>query len=247
MNRVRRVTARVGTNRRARNATSIRRLRALRAGRHPALVPRPWWSVGSDRCPLTRGRSILATPDPARRRPGRGTWSRPGRLRAGWWESPGLARRRPDPVRAPPSHRPVRRGRPRPARRARQRRPHRPGDPARSGRFRTVGPGTHGELIDEVIGPRGLLNMDGPDHEALRRTWPTCSRRGRRRASPSGSPPVPVAGGRRALDAGRSVDLARLIRIITGRTAYALLGAPIHPTATTAIFGPTGRVRSSWR
>ena len=36
-------------------------------------------------------------------------------------------------------------------------------------RFRTVGPGTHGELIDLAIGPDALLNMDGPAHEALRR------------------------------------------------------------------------------
>ena len=37
-------------------------------------------------------------------------------------------------------------------------------DPAR---FRTVGPGTHGELMDLAIGPDALLNMDGPTHEAL--------------------------------------------------------------------------------
>ena len=37
-------------------------------------------------------------------------------------------------------------------------------DPAR---FRTVGPGTHGELLDPAIGPDALLNMDGPAHEAL--------------------------------------------------------------------------------
>ena len=36
-------------------------------------------------------------------------------------------------------------------------------------RFRTVGPGTHGELMDLAIGPDALLNMDGPAHEALRR------------------------------------------------------------------------------
>ena len=36
-------------------------------------------------------------------------------------------------------------------------------------RFRTVGPGTHGELMDLAIGPDALLNMDGAAPRAQRR------------------------------------------------------------------------------
>jgi cytochrome P450 len=94
------------------------------------------------------------------------------------------------------------------------------------GRFRTVGPGTHGELINEVLGPRGLLNMDGPDHESLRRTLADLFAPG-----PSARLAHQIADGlideaAARLAAGDSVDLARLIRVISGRTAYALLGAP---------------------
>ena len=96
-------------------------------------------------------------------------------------------------------------------------------------RFRTVGPGTHGELIDEVIGPRGLLNMDGPDHESLRRTmadlFSAASSAGIAERVSAGA----LAAAAATLDNGGTVDLARLIRIITGRTAYALLGAPDPP------------------
>lgn len=95
-----------------------------------------------------------------------------------------------------------------------------------SARFRTVGPGTHGELINEVMGPRGLLNMDGQDHESLRRTLADLFSAGpsARLAEQTSARPIAEAAAR--LEAGETVDLARLIRIVTGRTSYALLGAP---------------------
>lgn len=96
-------------------------------------------------------------------------------------------------------------------------------------RFRTVGPGTHGELIDEVIGPRGLLNMDGPDHEALRRLLADLFAGGPSASLADRVSAAPLAQAASELDAGRTVDLTRLIRIITGRTAYALLGSPDPP------------------
>ena len=43
----------------------------------------------------------------------------------------------------------------------------------------------------------------------------------------SGWPPVAAASA--SLAAGRTVDVARLVRIITGRTSYALLGIPDPP------------------
>ena len=93
-------------------------------------------------------------------------------------------------------------------------------------RFRTVGPGTHGELIDEVMGPRGLLNMDGPDHASLRRMLADLFAVGPagRLADETAAGPIAEASAR--LAASGEVDVVRLIRIITGRTAYALLGAP---------------------
>ena len=96
-------------------------------------------------------------------------------------------------------------------------------------RFRSVGPGTHGELINEVMGPRGLLNMDGADHASLRRMLADLFAAGpaRRLADETAAGPIAEASAR--LAAGEEVDVARLIRIITGRTAYALLGAPDPP------------------
>ena len=96
-------------------------------------------------------------------------------------------------------------------------------------RFRTVGPGTHGELMDAAIGTEALLNMDGPAHEALRRSLGPLF-------SPAASAELvertvgePIAEAQERLRAGESVDLVRLVRIVTGRTTFALLGAPDPP------------------
>ena len=115
-------------------------------------------------------------------------------------------------------------------------------------RFRTVGPGTHGELINEVMGPRGLLNMDGADHAALRRMLADlfAAEPARRLADQTAAGPIADASAR--LAAGAEVDLVRLIRVISGRTAYALLGrARIPPMATRGTSGSTRSARSCWR
>ena len=93
-------------------------------------------------------------------------------------------------------------------------------------RFRTVGTGTHGELMDLAIGQNALLNMDGSEHETLRRALgplftPDASAR-----LVEGTIGKPLERARAILDAGGSLDLAALVRVITGRTAFALLGAP---------------------
>lgn len=93
-------------------------------------------------------------------------------------------------------------------------------------RFRTVGAGTHGELLDLAIGPDALLNMDGPSHEALRRSLaplfsPDASAR---LVARTVAEPLDDAATR--LRAGTPVDLVRLVRVITGRTTFELLGAP---------------------
>ena len=96
-------------------------------------------------------------------------------------------------------------------------------DPAR---FRTVGPGTHGELMDLAIGPDALLNMDGPAHEALRRDLgPLFSQTASAElVARTAAGPIDEATAR--LRDGETVDLVRLVRVLTGRTTFALLGAP---------------------
>ena len=96
-------------------------------------------------------------------------------------------------------------------------------------RFRTVGPGTHGELMDLAIGPDALLNMDGPAHEALRRALgPLFAPAASAELVASADDGLVADAGRR-LAAGEEVDLVRLSRILTGRTTFALLGAPTPP------------------
>jgi cytochrome P450 len=91
--------------------------------------------------------------------------------------------------------------------------------------FRTVGPGTHGELLDFAIGPDALLNMDGQGHEQLRRSLgplfaPDASARW---VDATVEGPINEVVAR--LRKGEAVDLVRLVRVVTGRTTFALLGA----------------------
>jgi cytochrome P450 len=92
-------------------------------------------------------------------------------------------------------------------------------------RFRTVGPGTHGELIDRAIGPNALLNMDGPGHERLRQILGPLLAPDAAARMVETSAEAPIADMVERLRAGQCVDLVRLVRIITGRTTFALLGA----------------------
>ncbi len=93
-------------------------------------------------------------------------------------------------------------------------------------RFRTVGRGTHGELLDQVVGPRALLNMDGPEHEALRRSLHDLFGGPASRTLVDATVTAPLAEMDRRLRAGERVDLVRALRVITGRTTFGLLGAP---------------------
>ncbi len=96
-------------------------------------------------------------------------------------------------------------------------------DPAR---FRTVGPGTHGELLDRAIGPDALLNMDGPSHEALRRDLGPLFSPAASAALVAATAAAPIEDAATRLRDGETVDLVRLVRVLTGRTTFALLGAP---------------------
>jgi cytochrome P450 len=96
-------------------------------------------------------------------------------------------------------------------------------------RFRTVGPGTHGELMNAAIGPDALLNMDGASHEALRRALgPLFAPAPSAALVAQADEGLLEAAGAR-LTAGETVDVVRLSRILTGRTTFALLGAPPPP------------------
>jgi cytochrome P450 len=92
-------------------------------------------------------------------------------------------------------------------------------------RFTTVGPGTHGELMDAAIGLDALLNMDGPSHEELRRSLGPLFSPAASAQLVEGTVAEPILDAERRLLAGESVDLVRLVRIVTGRTTFALLGA----------------------
>ena len=92
-------------------------------------------------------------------------------------------------------------------------------------RFRTVGPGTHGELIDRAIGPNALLNMDGSGHERLRQILGPLLAPDAAATMVEASAEAPIADAVERLRTGECVDLVRLVRIITGRTTFALLGA----------------------
>ena len=96
-------------------------------------------------------------------------------------------------------------------------------------RFRTVGPGTHGELMDMAIGQDALLNMDGPSHETLRRALAPLFTPDASSRLVEDTVGAPLERARAALEAGRPLDLAALVRVITGRTTFALLGAPEPP------------------
>jgi cytochrome P450 len=91
--------------------------------------------------------------------------------------------------------------------------------------FRTVGPGTHGELLDYAIGTDALLNMDGPRHEQLRRSLGPLFAPDASACWVDATVDGPIEAAVASLRAGEAVDLVRLVRVVTGRTTFALLGA----------------------
>lgn len=104
-------------------------------------------------------------------------------------------------------------------------------------RFRTVGPGTHGELMTRAIGPDALLNMDGEAHERLRRVLGPLFSPAASAALVEAAAAEPIASAADALRRGDAVDLVRLARVVTGRTTFALLGAPPPPEGDEGYLG----------
>jgi cytochrome P450 len=93
-------------------------------------------------------------------------------------------------------------------------------------RFQAVGPGTHGALMNAVLGPNALLNTDGPTHEAMRHALNDLFA-----AGPAVRIAADASGGLLAdavarLRAGGEVDVARLVRVMAGRAVLLALGVP---------------------
>lgn len=94
-------------------------------------------------------------------------------------------------------------------------------------RFSKTGPGAVGAILTEVMGPHALLNMEGPDHRALRgRLAGLFTARFVHDLVRQVFEPK-LKETRVILEAGGELDLARLARILTGRMVCAMLGAEL--------------------
>ncbi|WP_318842832.1 cytochrome P450 [Myceligenerans pegani] len=104
------------------------------------------------------------------------------------------------------------------------------------GRFSKVGPGAPSDLWTPILGPSVLLNMEGAEHAALRRALgpifsPRAVRelvegRGRERAGRDPDATSPLAAMVARLDAGETVDLARVVAAQAGSVICGLVGLP---------------------
>ena len=101
--------------------------------------------------------------------------------------------------------------------------------------FTKTGPGSMGPLYDQVLGPYALLNMDGPDHRALRTRLAGVFSPTGVAATTAEVFAAPLADATATLAAGGQVDLADLARDLTGQMTCRLLGivpAPGEERAT---------------
>ena len=93
----------------------------------------------------------------------------------------------------------------------------------RDAEFTKNGPGSVAERVTEIIGPFALINMDGEVHQRLRAKLADV-------ASPARAREIlraceqPIATLRAELTAGRTVDVARWMRALSGRLTYDMLG-----------------------
>ena len=90
--------------------------------------------------------------------------------------------------------------------------------------FTKTSPGSMGPLYDQVLGPYALLNMDGPDHRALRTRLAGVFSPTGVAATTAEVFAAPLADATATLAAGGQVDLADLARDLTGQMTCRLLG-----------------------
>lgn len=95
--------------------------------------------------------------------------------------------------------------------------------------FNSHDPGSFGHMITRVLGPRALINMDGPEHQSLRRhLMEVFSARYVEEVTDHAAGAM-VDQLRDDLQAGRVVDFAAFMRQYGGAMACALVGVSIAP------------------
>ncbi len=94
--------------------------------------------------------------------------------------------------------------------------------------FAKTGPGALSDALTQVLGSKALVNMDGEPHRLLRA-------RLRDLFAPRFAAELvtrvfapPLAEARAALEAGAAIDVARLARVLAGRTAGVLAGIDVE-------------------
>jgi cytochrome P450 len=95
--------------------------------------------------------------------------------------------------------------------------------------FNSHDPGSFGHMITRVLGPRALINMDGPEHQSLKRhLMEVFSARYVEEVTGHATGAM-VDRLRDDLQAGRTVDFAAFMRQYGGAMACALVGVSIAP------------------
>jgi cytochrome P450 len=87
--------------------------------------------------------------------------------------------------------------------------------------------GSFGHMITRVLGPRALINMDGPEHVALKRHLTEVFSPRYATDVIERSTTALMAGLRAELRGGRTVDFARFMRHYAGAVACALVGVRV--------------------
>lgn len=117
--------------------------------------------------------------------------------------------------------------------------------------FGKSGPGSSGALWTPVVGPSVLLNMDGPEHVALRRKLAGLFTAGYVERVCSRVLAEPLAGLARRLAAGEAVDLVDATRVCAGAVICTLVGLPADEAECRRMFARgeeiTAMVRLSTR
>jgi cytochrome P450 len=97
-------------------------------------------------------------------------------------------------------------------------------------RFSKSGPGSAGEIITQVMGPRAILNQDGEEHLRVRRALQDLFSPAfvNRFVAATAAPLAAASAGR--LERGEQVDIVRLARCMTGAAVMRMIGS--YPSAT---------------
>lgn len=92
-------------------------------------------------------------------------------------------------------------------------------------RFSKSGPGSAGEVITQVMGPRAILNQDGEEHLAVRRALQDLFAPSYvARFVAATAAPLAAAASARLAD-GEAIDIVRLARCMTGAAVMRMLGS----------------------